>query len=162
MRTPFFLCYIAPEICALIRRRVKTEVCEDYLITWGIKSSFFMKVISSAWNTVFSQLLFFNKIKWDQRFVREGIFLNGRHGQLITLEIAPKPDMQIFPNDKTLTLTKQRLISFKNNFSSYSSRVQLKFAVNTIQYVYAQLRGKLLSCARAWRGGESVTAEKVV
>ena len=60
-----------------------------------------MKVISSAWNTVFSQLLFFNKIKWDQRFVREGIFLNGRHGQLITLEIAPKPDMQIFPNDKT-------------------------------------------------------------
>ena len=71
-----------------------------------------MKVISSAWNTVFSQLLFFNKIKWDQRFVREGIFLNGRHGQLITLEIAPKPDMQIFPDDKTLTLTKQHLTLF--------------------------------------------------
>ena len=71
-----------------------------------------MKVISSAWNTVFSQLLFFKKIKWDQRFVREGIFLNGRHGLLITLEIAPKPDMQIFPNDKTLTLTKQHLTLF--------------------------------------------------
>ena len=71
-----------------------------------------MKVISSAWNTVFSQLLFFNKIKWDQRFVREGIFLYGRHGQLITLEIAPKPDMQIFPNDKTLTLTKQHITLF--------------------------------------------------
>lgn len=82
MRTPFFLCYIALEVCALIRRRVKTEVCEDYLI------------------------------KWDQRFVREGIFLNGRHGQLITLEIAPKPDMQIFPDDKTLTLTKQHLTLF--------------------------------------------------
>ena len=71
-----------------------------------------MKVISSAWNTVFSQLLFFNKIKWDQRFVREDTFLYGRHGQLITLEIAPKPDMQIFPNDKTLTLTKQHLTLF--------------------------------------------------
>ena len=94
--------------------------------------------------------------------MREGIFLNGRHGQLITLEIAPKPDMQIFPNDKTLTITKQHLTLVKNNFSSYFSRVQLRFAVNTIQYVYAQLRGKLLSCARAWRGGESVTAEKVV
>ena len=44
--------------------------------------------------------------------MREGIFLNGRHGQLINLEIAPKPDMQIFPNDKTLTLTKQHLNLF--------------------------------------------------
>ena len=44
--------------------------------------------------------------------MREGIFLNGRHGQLITLEIAPKPDMQFFPNDKTLQLTKQHLTLF--------------------------------------------------
>ena len=44
--------------------------------------------------------------------MREGIILNGRHGQLITLEIAPKPDMQIFPDDMTLTLTKQHLTLF--------------------------------------------------